>query len=92
MLERTSGGPIEVGEEVKFVLRMTGEGDLDVSATQPDGSAGEIAWGPEAHGGSNFQRPGDEWGFGVTFTEPGCWTIEVSRTESGSGYLQLEVV
>ena len=92
ILQRTEGGPVQVGEEVKVVVRMTGEGDLEVSATQPDGGPTEIDWGPESHGSSSFKRPGAEWGFGVTFTEPGCWTIALDRTESGSGYLQLEVV
>ena len=92
LLERTKGGPLRAGEEVKIVLRMTGEGDLEVSPTKPDGSPAEVAWGPEIHGGSNFRHPGEEWGFGVRFSEPGCWTIALSRTESGSGYLQLEVV
>lgn len=91
LLERKEGGPLRAGEEVKIVVRMTGAGDLQVSATRPDGSPAAIDWGPEAHTSSNFSRPGSEWGFGVTFAEPGCWTIALSRAEAGSGYLQLEV-
>ena len=84
-------GPVRVGEEVKIVVRITGEGDLRVSPIKPDGSTATLDWGPEPHGGSTFQRPGQEWGFGVTFNEPGCWTIALSRTESGAGYLQIRV-
>jgi hypothetical protein len=91
LLERTAAGPVRAGEEVKIVVRMTGAGGLQVSAIRPDGSPAEVDWGPEAHQSSNFDRPGSEWGFGVTFAEPGCWTIALSRTEAGSGYLQLQV-
>jgi hypothetical protein len=91
LLERKEGGPLRAGEEVKIVVRMTGAGGLQVSAFRPDGSPAAIDWGPEAHTSSNFNRPGSEWGFGVTFAEPGCWTIALSRAETGSGYLQLEV-
>jgi hypothetical protein len=87
-----SDGPVRVGEQVKIVVRMTGAGALDVAPIEPDGSTAVLDWGPEPHGGSTFQRPGAEWGFGVTFTEPGCWTIALRRTDSGSGYLQLKVV
>jgi hypothetical protein len=85
-------GPVRAGEQVKIVVRMTGAGDLEVTPIEPDGSTATLDWGPEPHGGSTFQRPGDEWGIGVTFTEPGCWTIALRRAESGSGYLQVEVV
>jgi hypothetical protein len=92
LLERTEAGPLQAGEKVKVVVRMTGAGDLRVSPIGPDGSPAQVDWGPEAHTASNFGRPGSEWGFGVTFAEPGCWTIALRRTDAGSGYLQLEVV
>ena len=92
MLERTAAGPLRAGEQVKVVVRMTGAGGLEVSAIGPDGSPAEVDWGPEAHMSSTFDRPGSEWGFGVTFAEPGCWTIALNRADAGSGYLQLEVV
>ncbi|MEN0130868.1 MAG: hypothetical protein AAGC49_15635 [Brevundimonas sp.] len=91
LAERSSSGPVRVGEQVKFILRMAGNGDLAVSAIDPDGREWDPDWGPEAHGSSNFGGAGDEWGFGVTFPVAGCWTIELRRTESGTGYLQLEV-
>jgi hypothetical protein len=92
LLERTAAGPVRAGEAVKIVVRMTGAGGLQVSAIRPDGSPAQVDWGPEAHSSSNFNRPGSEWGFGVTFAQAGCWTIALSRAEAGSGYLQLEVV
>jgi hypothetical protein len=92
LLERTVDGPVRAGEKVKVVVRMTGAGDLQVSTIGPDGRPAAVDWGPEAHMSSTFNRPGSEWGFGVTFAEPGCWTIALSRADAGSGYLQLEVV
>lgn len=89
---RPGSGPVRVGEEVKIVVRMTGAGGLEVSPTRPDGTTAELDWGPEGHSGSTFKRPGQEWGFGVTFDAPGCWTIALERSESGTGRLELEVV
>lgn len=89
---RQEAGPVRVGEEVKIVVRITGEGDLAVTAVRPDGAEAPLDWGPEPHSSSTFRQPGDEWGFGVTFDAPGCWTIELDRSEAGAGRLELEVV
>ena len=36
--------------------------------------------GPDPHpGGSNWQRPGDEWGTTFDFPQPGCWQLQVTR-------------
>jgi len=32
----------------------------------------------QEHGGSNWNRPGDEWGSGFTFPETGCWDLHVT--------------
>lgn len=81
--------PFEAGEEVKIVWRMTGEGPLEVKATGPGGKKAKLAW-LEEHGGSNWQRPGHEWGTGWVFPGPGCWKVELSRTR-GSGHAWLRV-
>ena len=73
--------PPRAGSELKIVWRVTGDGDLTVSAERPDGSAGVLTFGPQAHSGSNFSRPGDEWGTGFLFDVPGCWQLEVRRGE-----------
>lgn len=67
------------GAEVKIVWRATGEGDLDLVARGPSGELVEPAFGPQAHMGSNWDRPGEEWGSGWVFPEPGCWTIVLDR-------------
>jgi hypothetical protein len=73
--------PAEVGTDLKIVWRVTGEGELTVRSVRPDGSTGELAFGPEPHGGSNFEAPGAEWGTGFRFDVPGCWRIELSRDD-----------
>ncbi|GAA3672343.1 hypothetical protein GCM10022224_040750 [Nonomuraea antimicrobica] len=82
--------PLERGDEVKIVWRMTGEGPLRIRATLPDGTAAKLVWGPEEHGGSTWRRPGQEWGTGFVFPKGGCWKVELVRTR-GSGHVWLPV-
>ncbi|MEU6411436.1 hypothetical protein [Microbispora sp. NPDC046933] len=82
--------PLAAGREVKIVWRMTGEGPLRVTAALPDGTAARLTWGPEAHGGSTWHRPGQEWGTGFVFPKPGCWEITLTR-DRGSGTVWLPV-
>ncbi|MEZ5411603.1 MAG: hypothetical protein R2761_26455 [Acidimicrobiales bacterium] len=74
--------PISVGQPVKIVWRMTGTGDLAASATSPTGRDLPLTFGPEMHAGSTYDRPGDEWGTGYTFPEPGCWTLHLQRDDA----------
>ncbi len=64
---------------VKIVWRVTGSGELKLAASGPTGQPATLLFGPEPHGGSNFDAPGDEWGSGFRFPVPGCWTIRVAR-------------
>jgi hypothetical protein len=82
--------PPRVGEELKIVWRMTGTGPLHVVFTAPDGSRQPLVFGPEAHPGSTYRRPGDEWGTGFRFTVGGCWHIHLSRMDT-SGDILLDV-
>jgi hypothetical protein len=66
-------------KSVKLILRMTGAGPLSGSVVDPSETAQVLDWGPERHTSSNFDRPGDEWGLGVTFDKPGCWQLSFSR-------------
>ena len=79
---------LHAGTEIKIVWRMTGSGPLTMSATGPGGRSTTPIWGPEPHGSSNFDRPGEEWGTGWTFPTPGCWTVEARRT-TGSARLTV---
>jgi hypothetical protein len=86
----TSEPPLQRGKELKIVWRMTGEGPLKVTAAREDGTPARIAWGPEEHGGSTWKRPGQEWGTGIVFPEPGCWQVRLTRTH-GTGHVWLAV-
>ena len=71
--------PVRAREDVKIVWRMTGSGPLRLSARDPQGTTVRLEWGPEAHSGSNFHHPGDEWGAGYVFRRPGCWQLHAAR-------------
>jgi len=71
-----------VNEDAKIVWRITGESDeFQAQARNKEGNVIAPSW-IEYHGGSNWQRPGQEWGTGFNFPTPGCWTITVSRGET----------
>jgi hypothetical protein len=78
-----------VGKETKIVWRMGGSGDLELTAVAPDGS--RIApYSLEAHAGSTWERPGDEWGSGFTFSRAGCWQLHAIRdSETGDLWLLI---
>jgi hypothetical protein len=83
-LSGAAGDPLAIpagDEPVKIVWRTTGDGDVSFRAIDPDGTSRKLAWGPEPHSGSNWHRPGDEWGTGWLLDSPGCWTLEVVRGE-----------
>lgn len=83
--------PLRRNVETKIVWRMTGEGDLTMTAAGPDGARTEPVWGPEGHGGSTWVRPGDEWGTGWKFPSAGCWTVTAKRSSQGTATLTLRV-
>ena len=73
--------PIAAGRStVKIVWRMTGRGPLKLAAYDANGRRERLAWGPEEHGGSNYRRPGDEWGSGYRFPHAGCYRLTARRT------------
>ena len=69
---------------VKVVWHMTGSGPLTLAAYDPRGRSVALAWGPEAHGGSNYERPGDEWGSGYRFRDRGCHRLTARRTKGSA--------
>ena len=82
--------PLRAGSDVKVIVKMTGSGPLTVYADGPGGRQLQPDWGPQPHGDSSWNRPGDEWGTGFTFGEPGCWAVRVIRP-SGKGSIPLTV-
>jgi hypothetical protein len=64
-----------VGKERKIIFRMTLGGVPSVFyAVAPDGTVVPPLW-TQRHTGSDWNRPGSEWGAGFVFTAPGCWRI-----------------
>jgi hypothetical protein len=83
-------GPPRVATVEKVVWRMTGSGSFRVTAVGPGGRRLRPTWGPEIHGSSNWDKPGQEWGTGFTFTQPGCWDLIAARRNSqGQVWLQV---
>lgn len=92
LLQSTSGVPVKAGTALKIVWRMTGTGDFHLVAIGPQGQQLPPSWGPEAHGGSNWNRPGGEWGTGYdSLPAAGCWDFHVTRA-SASGDVWLVIV
>jgi hypothetical protein len=81
--------PLPVDEEIKIVWRVTGMGEFDIRATQGTTEA-DLTFDPNPHQGSNFQRPGDEWGTAFVFPSPGCWEIQITRG-ADTAYVWVEV-
>lgn len=71
--------PAPVNEHYKIAFRVVGDGSLFLTAISPDGTTHSPVQGPTRHTGSNWDRPGDEWGSFFLFDQPGCWSIEVER-------------
>jgi hypothetical protein len=71
--------PVHVGNQVKIVWRITGSGELRLTSVAPDGRSHPLQWGPDEHLSGTFRRPGQEWGAGYLFTQPGCWDLHAAR-------------
>jgi hypothetical protein len=70
------------GRNIKIVWRMTGSGDPTFTLIGQDGSRSDVAH--SGLHGSNWSRPGDEWGSIFVFPQPGCWRIHVERGEASA--------
>ncbi len=62
----------------KIVWRATGDGPFSVSAVSPGGRV-VTPYVLERHAGSEWRRPGQEWGSGWEIPRAGCWTFTASR-------------
>lgn len=81
------GSVLHAGRETKIVFRMTGNGAFSIHAVGPSGTV-QPTW-LEEHGGSNWERPGDEWGTGWIFPVAGCWTVTATRADGTTATLPL---
>lgn len=82
--------PWRVGQDVKVVWRSTGTGEFRVVAVGPNSQEIPPVSGPTQHFGSNWNRPGDEWGTFFRLEEPGQWLLRVERGSSAAS-LPVEV-
>jgi len=71
--------PPPAGKDVKVVWRMTGAGDFVFRVSDKDGHTIPLIWGPEGHGSSSWNHPGNEVGTGFNFPHGGCWDIHVAK-------------
>jgi hypothetical protein len=91
LLMTTRPLPVRAGESVKIVWRMTGSGSLRLTASGPHGRRIGLQWGPDFHTGSDYHRPGQEWGAGYRFPTPGCWDLHARRsTATADVWLHVE--
>ena len=82
--------PLRAGTQMKVIVRITGMGDAVFYADGPSGAQIRPDFPPQAHGGSSWDRPGDEWGTEFTFPSAGCWNMRVVRS-TGRGSIPLTV-
>jgi hypothetical protein len=71
--------PPRANQEIKVVWRMTGAGDFTFQVSDMDGKTVPLVWGPEGHGSSSWNHPGNEVGTGFKFPHSGCWQIHVAK-------------
>jgi predicted small lipoprotein YifL len=91
LIMSTSGIPPLANTEVKIVWRMTGSGGFDIVASGPHGMKVPPSQGPTEHLGSNWNRPGDEWGTVFTFPVAGCWDLHAT-SDNAFGDVWLKIV
>ena len=74
------GPTSSVNSATLIVWRATGSGAFQVYASGPGNARLLPVNGPDPHpGGSNWQRPGDEWQTNFIFPTPGCWQLQATR-------------
>jgi hypothetical protein len=90
LLMPVHGMPIRAQEDVKIIWKLTGSGTFQVVTRGPNGQHAVILFGPDFHSGTNWNRPGEEWGTGFRFPVAGCWDLHASR-ETLAGDVWLAV-
>src|SRR5258708_3071658 len=91
LIMSTSGVPPRANTFVKIVWRMTNSDFLDIVALGPHGMKVPPSQGPDRHLGSDWNRPGAEWGTGFTFPLAGCWDLHAT-SDNAFGDVWLKIV
>jgi hypothetical protein len=84
LLQSEARPAIRVGKLVKVVWRVTGHGPVFLTARGPRGKVKRLAFGPERHMASSWNRPGDEYGSGFVPDKSGCWSMTIRRGGVGA--------
>lgn len=76
-----TGQSVSADVESKIVLRVTGQGPLNLTAIGPDGQSITPKDLVAHTAGSSWDGivPGDEWGSFWVFPTPGCWDLHAVR-------------
>jgi hypothetical protein len=69
---------VVAGRQTKIILKLGGSGDPTFVALAPDRTR-VMPDEMQPHAASTWLRPGDEWGSGWTFPQPGCWDLHAER-------------
>jgi hypothetical protein len=74
------GGEPRAKQDMKIIWRMMASTyePLHLVGIGPKGLHIRPLFGPEIHSGSNWSRPGGEWGSGFNFPVAGCWDLHVT--------------
>jgi hypothetical protein len=70
---------------------MTNSDYFDIMALGPHGMKVLPSQGPDRHLGSNWNRPGGEWGTVFTFPVAGCWDLHAT-SDNAFGDVWLKIV
>lgn len=75
------GGEPHAKQDMKIIWRMTASTyePLHLVGVGPQGLRIKPLFGPEIHSGSNWSRPGAEWGSGFNFPVAGCWDLHMTQ-------------
>ena len=72
---------LTAGTEWKFIVRMTGAGELIFTAQKSDGTHAQPRMlEPHPLGSSLDVFPGSEWGVFMTLPTDGCWKLRAQRS------------
>src|SRR6266567_2656018 len=74
------GGEPRAKQDMKIIWRVMASTNepLRLVGIGPKGLHLRPLFGPEMHSGSNWSRPGGEWGSGFNFPVAGCWDLHVT--------------
>lgn len=78
--------------ERKFVVQISGNGELGAELVNPSGDTAELAQVPELEAADgSLQADVEEWAMRLKFDEPGCWNLTLTRDETPTAAFWFEI-